>query len=251
MRVNTLIFIQRAVEKHGDRYDYSITEVINSREKVKIICKTHGIFEQYMHNHVKAGAGCPSCFSASKKKSNRKVLSEPVVSTSQMKAEIINMGEAILICLSKSRYTIIDREDLEKVMKFNWSFSAGYIVTNNPEAPINRLHRYIMDLYDINKIVDHLNRNPCDNRKCNLRVCTAQQNSMNRKPKKGGSSIYKGVYFDRRCNKWLAKIALNTKPTYIGLFSDEIEAAKAYDKKAKQLFGEFAYLNFPYSEITN
>jgi len=59
-RTTTKDFIEKSKLKHLDRYDYSIVEYINSNTKVKIICKEHGIFEQYPLNHTK-GSGCPSC----------------------------------------------------------------------------------------------------------------------------------------------------------------------------------------------
>lgn len=61
-RLNTDIFIKRSVDKHGDKYDYSLSEYVQTDKKVKIICRTHdNIFEQTPHEHMK-GAGCPQCF---------------------------------------------------------------------------------------------------------------------------------------------------------------------------------------------
>jgi hypothetical protein len=58
-------------------------------------------------------------------------------------------------------------------------------------------------------------------------------------------SKYKGVYWEKRYRKWCAAIWFEGRNHYLGSFDVEIEAAKAYDRKAVELFGEFAYLNFP------
>ena len=91
--------------------------------------------------------------------------------------------------------------------------------------------------------VDHINHNGLDNRKSNLRPCTFQQNRFNQRPHKNSASPYKGV--TRQYGKWCAQIFTNGKSTYIGSYNDEEEAARAYDAKARELFGEYAYLNFP------
>jgi serine protease inhibitor ecotin len=61
MENKTLKFINKAKLKHGDEYDYSLTEYIDSRTKVKIICKTHGVFEQTPHHHISRKQGCNKC----------------------------------------------------------------------------------------------------------------------------------------------------------------------------------------------
>ena len=60
-KIDTEIFIARAREIHGDRYDYSLVEYTGSLKKVKIICKEHGVFEKVAASHSSSGTGCPSC----------------------------------------------------------------------------------------------------------------------------------------------------------------------------------------------
>jgi len=91
-------------------------------------------------------------------------------------------------------------------------------------------------------VVDHIDGNGLNNRRCNLRVCTRRQNQANRGPC-GGSSQFVGVSRER--DKWRAEIHYRGKHIYIGIFTDEAEAAKARDRKAYELHGEYAYLNFP------
>ena len=109
------------------------------------------------------------------------------------------------------------------------------------------IHRLIMDAPK-GMEVDHINGNPLDNRKSNLRICTRSENERNKGPLKNNTSGYKGVTRQSRINKndkWRAQIRHNSKLIVIGLYEDKEEAARAYDKKAKELHGEYAYLNFP------
>ncbi len=92
------------------------------------------------------------------------------------------------------------------------------------------------------RIVDHIDGNGLNNRRFNLRICTHQQNQANRGPR-GGSSQFVGVL--RHKDKWEAGIRYRGEYFYLGLFDDEVEAAKARDRKAYELHGQCAYLNFP------
>lgn len=112
------------------------------------------------------------------------------------------------------------------------------------------MHRLIMGVTDPKIFVDHINHDTLDNQRSNLRLCTHQQNIWNSSPKKKGKSLFVGVnpmyYSERqkRYTKWMARVSINGKPTYLGSFNTEEEAARAYDEKAKVLFGEFCRLNF-------
>ncbi len=105
------------------------------------------------------------------------------------------------------------------------------------------MHRVIMaapeDLF-----VDHIDHNGLNNCKSNLRLCTPAQNSFN-KPSINGASKYKGIKRDRYEKKWTARVHSNNNTYHIGTFDTEIDAARAYDKKAAELHGQFACLNFP------
>ncbi len=90
---------------------------------------------------------------------------------------------------------------------------------------------------------DHINNNGLDNRKINLRLCTNSQNSQNRRHYTNKSSKYKGVSWHKFKKKWRAQIGLNKKRIHLGYFEAEKEAAKIYNKEAKELFGDFAYIN--------
>ena len=96
------------------------------------------------------------------------------------------------------------------------------------------------------KVLDHKDGNPLNNRLSNLREASSADNQANQKKQsKQTSSFYKGVYLFKRDNKWMAYINREGKRYHLGYFNSQEEAAVAYDKKAKDLFGEFAKLNFP------
>jgi hypothetical protein len=154
---------------------------------------------------------------------------------------------AKLIPLSRGKVAIVDAEDYPGLSKHKWyanrakrtCYARGTI-----EGRHVRMHRQILTA-PRGLVVDHINRNGLDNRKSNLRICTHFQNQQNRRPALNCRSKYKGVRWSKRDKKFRAGIMHNKKSYYLGMFENEIDAAKAYDKKAKELFGEFAYLNFP------
>ena len=106
------------------------------------------------------------------------------------------------------------------------------------------MHREIMHAARDMEI-NHINHNGLDHRKANLRICTHQQKQFTQKPAKDKTSMFKGVCWHNHNNKWQVRIKYDQRSYHLGYFEDEIEAAKTYDKKAIELFGEFAYLNFP------
>lgn len=114
-----------------------------------------------------------------------------------------------------------------------------------PEQKKFYMHRVIMGVENNNGVdVDHINGNSLDNRRCNLRVCTRSQNTMNKRKHKDGIQKYKGITFRKDNQKYQAQIMLNGKRITIGCFDTDIEAAKAYDNFARRYFGEFAKTNF-------
>jgi hypothetical protein len=89
--------------------------------------------------------------------------------------------------------------------------------------------------------LDHKNGCPKDNRLQNLRLATRSQNTINRKSHKNTTSPYLGVCLVTKSQKWRASIG--SSRTYLGEYDSEVKAAKAYNKAAKELYGEYARLN--------
>lgn len=146
------------------------------------------------------------------------------------------------IALYGNRIVLIDAVDFEVVAQWRWSFDGKY-ATRKPGRKGRKiyLHRFIMNAMPGVEI-DHINGDKLDNRRCNLRITTRQQNSLNARGK-GGTSQFKGVAWDKANQKWMANIMINGRNHRIGRFRDELEAARAYNDAARELHGEYARLN--------
>jgi hypothetical protein len=162
------------------------------------------------------------------------------------------------IKLTKNQYALVDDEDYSYLNKFNWYAKWGdgpktyYVVrhaTINHKTLTVFMHRIIVQCPD-NMVVDHINHNGLDNRKSNLRICTSSQNSSNSRIRTDGLSKYKGVSLSKKNNKWQAKIGYKNTIIWLKYHDTEEEAGVAYNKKAKELFGEFAHLN-KIKEVSN
>jgi hypothetical protein len=156
----------------------------------------------------------------------------------------------LVLCTGES--LLIDDEDYELISQYTWNAfpckRTTYARTNSSRKLGKRhtvlLHRLIMNAPEGYE-VDHINGNGLDNRKENLRVCTKSGNMRNKQANiSHKSSKYKGVSLHRQANKWRVRLSCNGTYIHVGLFSNEEEAAKAYDKVALEYFGEFAKTNF-------
>ena len=110
------------------------------------------------------------------------------------------------------------------------------------------MHRAVMGALSPSLHIDHKDHNGLNNQKSNLRECTRSQNITNALKRKKCSSKYKGVCYFKANKKWGAYATLNGKHTFLGLFKEEIDAAKKYDEVIVKYFGEFANLNFKENE---
>lgn len=142
---------------------------------------------------------------------------------------------------------LVDAEDYERMSQFNWFLHKGYAIRNLPRVNGRRLggmlmHREIMGVV-ADQDVDHINGVGLDNRKVNLRACVARQNGANQGVRKNNSSGYKGVAWFKRDAKWRAYVAYLGKQIHLGYFEDKHDAAKAYNEKAQELWGEYARMN--------
>lgn len=149
------------------------------------------------------------------------------------------------IILAGGHVCLVDPDDVLLISGYSWHAAKShngllYARSGAPEKVM--MHVLLMG----SRGVDHKNRNGLDNRRGNLRLATASQNQGNRPKLATSMNRYKGVVRPRnRCTYWQYQICINGKQTKFGRFATEDDAAKAYDAKAKEVFGEFAFLNFP------
>lgn len=148
--------------------------------------------------------------------------------------------------------SVIDAIDVNLVERLVWVAkpSRKHLVYAQARLPGTKnvaimvlMHRLVADAKRTEH-VDHINGNPLDNRRCNLRLCTDQQNKANRGPSRKRAGMYKGVY-PVAGTRWEAKIKANGKCISLGTFYEPTIAALAYDEAASRLHGKFAKLNFP------
>jgi len=163
------------------------------------------------------------------------------------------------IKLTKGKFAIVDDEDYKRINQYKWYAqfqpkNKTYIACRRSKT--NRklilMHRFIMNCPP-DKEVDHKNHNTLENRKFNLRICTHGQNLHNQYRTKNKLSKYKGVCWHKgktyKSKKykgtWVARITYDKKQIHLGSFKNQTDAAKAYDEKAKELYGVSVYINFP------
>lgn len=153
---------------------------------------------------------------------------------------------------------LFDLEDYEKIKDYCWFITyakkdkKGYKTAHGKTFNCEKrkslsMHRFILGINDSSIIIDHINRNPLDNRKSNLRTCTIQQNVHNTEAVVGeykGVSKREGVKGD----KWCAYITSDGVHHWLGTFDTPEQAALAYNEAALKYHGEFAYLNDVHSE---
>ena len=155
--------------------------------------------------------------------------------------EIIEYSDhaEIIICNKQCEEVaraIIDLDDIDRVKDYKWTYSHGYVVNRKSRMS---LHRLIMDCPD-DMVVDHWNHNKLDNRRDNLRICTQQENMMNRSIQSNNTSGITGVNWDKSRGKWRAQIMLNKKTKYLGLYENIEDAIQARRQAEIDYFGEYA-----------
>ena len=162
------------------------------------------------------------------------------------------------IPLSQGKVALVSPEDYHFLNQHKWCAQAAkhnhYAVRNAYISKGNykrhHMHRVILSRMVGCELLrteycDHINGNGLDNRRENLRICTQTENNRNRRSQRGSSSQYKGVGWYKPAMKWQSYIRVDGKQQNLGLFTSEIEAAKAYDAVALKHFGRFAKPNFP------
>lgn len=161
------------------------------------------------------------------------------------------------IPLTQGRVALVDEADLPLVCGVKWQahnsrndpggecwYAAGFIGHSHATRLRVYMHRLILGV-PRGQEVDHRNGNGLDNRRENLRVCSRGQNAKNLGKIAAATSRFRGVSWSHDRREWRAAIAANRRRYFLGTFSSEPEAARAYDAAAIRLHGPFARLNFP------
>jgi len=145
----------------------------------------------------------------------------------------------------KGFVTLVDDEDFEFLNQFNWTLTkhkrakTPYVMrTENTKGIL--MHRQILKA-EKDEMIDHIDGNGLNNQKSNLRFCTQSQNNYNSNRK--GKFGYKGIYYKKTHNRFIAVIYINKKPKVVGRCKTAMEAAIIYNQFALKYYGDFAKLN--------
>lgn len=134
-----------------------------------------------------------------------------------------------------------DLEDYDKIKDYCWCIMRdGYVSCANKKL---RLHRLVNGNIPENMVIDHINHNKADNRKCNLRICTVSNNNMNTTLYHNNTSGCKGVSWHSRDCIWEVHINVNKKSIYGGRYSNYEDAVKRRKELENKYFGEYSYEN--------
>jgi len=150
-------------------------------------------------------------------------------------------GDYAVIRTSAGKSIFVDTEDLPLLSAFTWCVGGTGYAMSRTGGSATLMHRLLIGA-PRGMFVDHIDGSPLNNRKGNLRVCRKQQNEFNTKVRRDNTCGYRGVCPSRR-GKFRAYINLNGKQESLGEYLRPEDAARAYNKRAVELFGEFARLN--------
>lgn len=149
---------------------------------------------------------------------------------------ILGYGDVYIVPLTKGHEAIIDIEDYDIISEKTWTYSCGYGVFNINKKTI-MMHNFIMNPPEGFE-VDHINGCRSDNRHCNLRLATHQQNMLNRSANRNNKLGIKCI--SRRGNRWRVRINLEGKETFLGSYGSLEEAIEVRDAAFKKHHGEYA-----------
>lgn len=147
--------------------------------------------------------------------------------------------------LTRGKFALVDDADFEALASRKWyaaSCGGMFYAAARIDGAITYMHRILAEP-EGRDYVDHINGDSLDNRRANLRTCSSSENLANTKLSKANKSGFKGVYFCKARDKWIAQRRINKRTVNLGGFATAREAAIAYDKASIAHFGEFAMTN--------
>lgn len=147
------------------------------------------------------------------------------------------------ITLPSGHLALVDADDFARLARYDWRIQQpGHYVRATVNSARTHLHRLIVGA-TAGQVVDHINHNPLDNRRTNLRICNDAQDLANKRRPRTNTGGYKGVVWRPSRHKWEASVQPRGKARFLGRFDDPWDAAQAYNSAALELYGEFAQLN--------
>lgn len=136
------------------------------------------------------------------------------------------------------KFTLVDADDYNKLASRKWSMNGmGRVVAGHGKTFVY-MHRLIMNPPK-HKTVDHINGDPLDNRKSNLRVCTFKDNMKNKKLYSNNTSGFKGAYYNKRGDNYYSIISVKGKNKHLGVFKTALEAHKVYADAASKYYKQY------------
>ena len=204
--------------KYG--YDYVNAEEVNEDDVEVCTCGRCGITYLRVKGSSRAKTLCKKCFYETRKNKNEGTV------------YIIENGVAVFVTSSGIKFTV-DEEDAERVAEYTWAMNGrGYLLARI-KGKMVLLHRFILGVESAKTlIVDHINHDKTNNCKCNLRICSHQENCWNKKDVKGIYKTSNGTY--------QAYIHVDGKKIHLGTYESEQMARAVRLIAEKEYFGEFS-----------
>lgn len=155
---------------------------------------------------------------------------------------VVPIGPSIAyVELTRGQFSLIDTEDVEELSGYNWfanwsRFTLSFYAVRQETIGKGKqrsksIHASLLRVPK-GKLVDHVNRNSLDNRRCNLRSATVSENALNRRP--SSRAIPRGIVWHKQSQRWEARAARDGKRIYLGRFrkiEDAVAAREDYDKE--------------------
>lgn len=141
----------------------------------------------------------------------------------------------VKVKLNDENYMLCDIDDWEKLKRHYWNICpTGYAAAGTTAGGRMFFHKEVTNT--TSEIIDHINMNKLDNRKCNLRIADKKINSINRDLQSNNTTGHKGIYFDKRYGTWNARVTVNRKTIHLGTYSTKEQAIAARIKGEEKYY---------------